>query len=195
MSIITLFWRTGEHQLRPQIPLEACCRVLLPHCDGLRPKNDIFFLLLLCFLSIFPSFLFLFSLSPCSSLRASFPSFHPYSFVCGLQSFILFCFLSISLSFLFLYSFFLPICNYCFRPHPRDDSECSKLEAVEVLPPATLLCATNSLVAQGQCLSLAGIQKRCSEAQLELHFRFCVVMFMDGYWSKRRPPSVHNTGT
>jgi hypothetical protein len=59
--------------------------------------------------------------------------------------------------------------------------ECSKLEAVEVLPPATLLCATNSLVAQGQCLPLADIQKRCSEAQIELRFRFCVVMFRDGY--------------
>ena len=33
-------------QLRPRIPLAACCRVILSCCDGLRTKKDIFFLFL-----------------------------------------------------------------------------------------------------------------------------------------------------
>jgi hypothetical protein len=70
---------------------------------------------------------------------------------------------------LFLYIiFFLPIFNFCFRPHPRDDSECSQRTGPQLRgrPPIRYPAVCNSLVAQGHCLSLAGIQQRCSEAHL-----------------------------
>ena len=137
-------------QLRPRIPLAACRSVVLPCCNGLRPKKDIIFLFLYYCASLISFLISLFVFLWAFVLRFV-PPFRlsaPFSLLYGLHSFFLSRFLLISISFLFLnIIFFLPVFNWCFRHHPRDDSECSEL-AGSWGPPIRYPAVCNSLVAQ-----------------------------------------------